>query len=324
MEGVLTTKTEEKRKSRFPSPVLPKVDPPLESESGPQAGLPLFLQSFPIDGGMRAPAKPAPGKPEDVDQHEADWNSEASANSSRKQIALDSGRLQGLRSPHHSGPIPVAQTAEAAVSIQRDGVSALPPVPNFQLTPPSLLQPRTPTLLPPSEYQFRLSPEVTAMMRAQATEQVFRILNAERIRAALAQINPIAGAAGVGPPAPQTAPPGTPATTPSATPATTPAGPAPTPPLVVPGSRELGPGVIWAMITADPAINQLVTNAQSSALSALGDLSTPEKIGLISVTATMVLGPISVLSSDPRYRGVMLDQALGLINGSVLPIRARP
>jgi hypothetical protein len=203
---------------------------------------------------------------------------------------------------------------DASVSVQREGESGLPPVPNVRLTPPSILQPPQTGLPPSSEYRFRLSPEVMALVRAQATERVLQVLDPERIRAALAQSTPAAGPLAPGAPSPSTSP---------TAPAATPTVPSPTPPLVIPGPAAVSFGVVWAMITADPSINQLALNAQSEALNQLGRLSTAERVGLISVTATMV-GSVGVLASDPRYRGEMLDAAFRAINGSVIRVPGTP
>ena len=288
MEAVFASQ-KRRHGSQAESDKSPTEAQPHVNEQGAVARLPLFLESFQLREGARV--QPA----------------------------------------NHSGQIPVAQREFGTdVPVQRDGDGGLPPVPNFQLTPPSISQPRTPSLLPSSDFQFHLDPEIMAMARAQAMERVFQMLDAERVRAAMAQLNPAAApAAAAGSTAPGAQPPAappstTPQTTPSATPFTTPSAPAPTPPLVIPGSREVSIGVIWALITADPAISRLVTNARSEAFNALGRLSTREKIGLVSVTASMVLGPVGVLSSDPRYRGAMVDETLGLLNGKVLPIPYTP
>lgn len=72
MQAALTTKTEEKGKSRIVSTDLPKMDLTLESQSGAQAGLPLFLQTFPLLEGKHTQAKLSISRPSDPDEEEAD------------------------------------------------------------------------------------------------------------------------------------------------------------------------------------------------------------------------------------------------------------
>lgn len=195
-------------------------------------------------------------------------------------------------------------------TIQRDETTSLPPVPNYQLSPLSLLQPPDPT----SRYRLgmdtslQLDPQVQAM----AMQYVQQQLNPATIRPALSQINlrilPTQGAGS----------PNTP--NPFATPIIPPAAP-----LVPAGAGPATPETATAedflqAIMAVPAIDGAITSLQTQ----VGDriqqdwqrLSLGGQIGFISTTALIAGGALAGVISDPSARRFALDQ----LNGKTLPV----
>ena len=205
----------------------------------------------------------------------------------------------------------------AATVIQRDEPSSLPSAPNYQLTPPSLLQPPDPT----SRYglgmdmHLQLDPQLQAM----AMQHVQLQLNPVMIRPALSQINlgvmPIQGV-------------GNPSTPNGTTPLPNPLLAPPQPPAspVVPAGAEpdapstATPGDLFRAIMAVPAIDGALTSLQTQ----VGDritqdwrrLSTGEQIGVVSTTALIGAGALAGVLSDPAARRLALDQ----LNGQMIPV----
>ncbi|MEH2096809.1 hypothetical protein [Nostoc sp.] len=195
-------------------------------------------------------------------------------------------------------------------TIQRDETPSLPPVPNYQLTPPSLLQPPDPT----SRYKLgmdmhlQLDPQLQAMVMQHVEQQ----LNPETIRPALNQINlgvlPTSGTASPSIPNPFASP-----TLPAAAP-TVPAGAGPS------TARTATGGDLLRAIIAVPAIDSALTSLKTQA----GDrfqqdwrrLSTGGQIGVVSATALIGVGALAGVLSDPNARRLALDQ----LNGQTLPV----
>ncbi|MFW9261094.1 hypothetical protein [Nostoc sp. CALU 546] len=194
--------------------------------------------------------------------------------------------------------------------IQRDESTSLPPVPNYQLTPPSLLQPPDPT----SRYKLgmdmhlQLDPQFQAMIMQHVQQQ----LNPATIRPFLNQINlgvlPTPGAGSPSTPNPFAAP-----TVPAASP-TVPAGAGPD------TSRTATAGDLVQAIMAVPAIDGALTSLQTQASDRIQQdwrrLSTGEQIGVVSTTALIGVGALAGVLSDPTARRFALDQ----LNGRTLPV----
>jgi hypothetical protein len=205
------------------------------------------------------------------------------------------------------------ETAE--VSIQRDGTEALPAVPNYQLTPPSLLQPPDPS----SRYglgqnfQLHLDPQIQAM----AFQHVQQQMEPATIRAALSQVN--LGLTAL--PAPSASgPTATPTPNPFATPS-----PSPAAPLVPRGAgpdtpRPATAGDLMSALLAVPAIDtwimSLKTRATEQMMRDWRRLSTGEQVGAVSSAVAIGAGVLAGILSDPNTR----EMALSQLNGRVLPV----
>jgi hypothetical protein len=205
------------------------------------------------------------------------------------------------------------ETAE--VSIQRDGTEALPTVPNYQLTPPSLLQPPD-----PSEryglgqnFQLHLDPQIQAM----AFQHVQQQMEPATIRAALSQVN--LGLTAL--PAPSASgPTATPTPNPFATPS-----PSPAAPLVPRGAgpdtpRPATAGDLMSALLAVPAIDtwimSLKTRATEQMMRDWRRLSTSEQVGAVSSAVAIGAGALAGILSDPNARQMALSQ----LNGRVFPV----
>ncbi len=205
------------------------------------------------------------------------------------------------------------ETAE--VSIQRDGTEALPAVPNYQLTPPSLLQPPDPS----SRYglgqnfQLHLDPQIQAM----AFQHVQQQMEPATIRAALSQVN--LGLTAL--PAPSASgPTATPTPNPFATPS-----PSPAAPLVPRGAgpdtpRPATAGDLMSALLAVPAIDTWITTLQTRATEQMmrdwRRLSTGEQVGAVSSAVAIGAGALAGILSDPNARQMALSQ----LNGRVFPV----
>jgi len=205
------------------------------------------------------------------------------------------------------------ETAE--VSIQRDGTEALPAVPNYQLTPPSLLQPPDPS----SRYglgqnfQLHLDPQIQAM----AFQHMQQQMEPATIRAALSQVN--LGLTAL--PAPSASgPTATPTPNPFATPS-----PSPSTPLVPRGAgpntpRPATAGNLMKAVLAVPVIDAwiktLKTQATEQMMRDWRRLSTGEQVGAVSSAAAIGAGALAGILSDPNARKMVLSQ----LNGRVFPV----
>ncbi len=195
-------------------------------------------------------------------------------------------------------------------AIQRDEASSLPSVPNYQLTPPSLLQPPDPA----SRYglgmdmRLQLDPQVQAMIVQHVQQQV----NPATIRPALNQINlgisPTPGAGSPSTPNPFATP-----TLPAASP-TVPAGAGPDVPRTATTGDLLQ--AIMAVPAIDSALNSLQTQASDRIQQDWRRLSTGGQIGVVSTTALIGVGALAGVLSDPTARRFALDQ----LNGRMLPV----
>lgn len=205
------------------------------------------------------------------------------------------------------------ETAE--VTIQRDGTDALPAVPNYQLTPPSLLQPPDPS----SRYglgqnsQLHLDPQIQAM----AFQHVQQQMEPATIRAALSQIN--LGLTALRAPS-ASGPTATPTPNPFATPS-----PSPAAPLVPRGAgpdtpRPASAGDLMSALLAVPAIDAWITTLQTRATEQMmrdwRRLSTGEQVGAVSSAVAIGAGALAGILSDPNTRQMALSQ----LNGRVLPV----
>jgi hypothetical protein len=212
-------------------------------------------------------------------------------------------------------------TAAEATPVQRDGPSApLPPVPRYQLTPPSLLQQRPPTLLDP-EYQRLLNGQLPSWLEQTLTPIYLR----SRLLGNLGL--PTTGAATSATPDPTVRPEGpepAPAAPAPAAPAPASAPFSPTPPLVPSVPSSPGFGIIFDMAMAHPAFNAAVTDLKRQALGSWRSFSKGERAALISSTAVVALGSLSVLMSDPDYRAQALKLLDRTFNGQVVGIPFTP
>jgi len=190
--------------------------------------------------------------------------------------------------------------------VQRD--AALPPVPNYQLTTPSLsMPPRRPSLLGGDQPQLRLDPAIEAELRAM---QVRAMLDPALLRPGLSQL-PVGPIQLMPPPGPATTP--APQAPPTPAPATTP-GQAPAPPRAGTGGDILG------AIMAVPEVDQILTRLQSEA----GDrvrrdwagLRLGGQVALVSISALIAGGAIAGVASSPDAQRFVFSQ----LSGKVVPV----
>jgi hypothetical protein len=193
--------------------------------------------------------------------------------------------------------------------IQRDDIPGLPPVPNYQLTPPSLLQPRDPA----SRYRLggdtslHLDPQFQVMM-----QQVQQQVNPATVRTGLDQVN-------LQLPTSSITTPETP--NPFAIPATTTADSSSAPTTDEPTTPRAGnPGDIIRAVLRMPQIDAAVTSLQTQ----VGDritqdwqrLNTGERIATVSTLVAIGGGALAGIISDPSARRFALDQ----LNGRAIPV----
>lgn len=202
-------------------------------------------------------------------------------------------------------PLPPDKNGQK-MAVQRDGTSR-PPVPNFTLTTPSLLQPPDPA----SRYNLgmdttlRLDPEIQAKM----TQYVQQQLDPANLRGALSQIQleslPTAAPGAVTTPA--TASPGA-------------SGAAPTVPAGPDTPRTATAGDLMGAVLAVPAIDSALTTLQSQALDRVShdwrNLGTGGQIATVSTLAVIGLGALGGAMSDPAARQLLVDQ----LNGRTVPV----
>ena len=195
-------------------------------------------------------------------------------------------------------------------SIQRESPGSLPNVPNYQLTPPSLLEPADPS----SRYKLggdltlHLDPELQASMQ-QVQEQV----NPTIVRTALSQIKLTLPTANLSAPA-TTNPLATPATPPPTATPLGPAGAGPDKPRAASGS-DIMDGVLGLQVV-DNAVESIKTQASDRFTRDWHRLSTGEKFLGISSVVTIAGGALAGIIADPAARQL----ALGQLNGKVIPV----
>jgi hypothetical protein len=192
--------------------------------------------------------------------------------------------------------------------IQRDGeASSLPPMPNYQLSAPSLTMPgwRRPSLL--GDEHLHLDPEIEAEIRAL---QVRQMLEPAIVRPNLLQL-----------PLPIGAAPGAPG------PAATPGQPAPAPAQPPKGPETPRPGTpgdiakaIMGLPAIDQALTQLQTMAAEQARRDWARLRLGEQIALVSVGVLIGGGALTAAGFDQDSRQFLLDQ----LNGRVIPVPGLP
>ncbi len=187
--------------------------------------------------------------------------------------------------------------------LRQGDTSSLPPVPNLQLTPPSLLQPSSPrlSLLPPDQQlQLRLDPAL----------QLQSLLDPEMIRRALLAVDPSLFSA------PQPSPLSLPSPAPAAP--LVPRGAGPTP------ARAANAGDVLSAIMAVPSVKTAVTNLQNNAVSVARhdwqQLSTGEKVLTVSAGALLAGGTLAGILSNDSSRQFALQQ----IQGRNLPVPLVP
>jgi len=187
--------------------------------------------------------------------------------------------------------------------IQRDGAS-LPPVPNYQLTPPSLQVPgpRRPSLLGGDGPHLRLDPQIEAELRAM---QIRAALSPATIRPQLGQL-PI-GPIRLPPPGP-VGQPGTPQPAPQ---------PAPQPqPRVGEQGEPPRPGTggdILKAIVERPEVEALLSRAGDHALMQWQQLRLGGQVTFVSVSALIAGGAIA---ATPDARRFVFQQ----LSGTALPV----
>jgi outer membrane protein OmpA-like peptidoglycan-associated protein len=232
----------------------------------------------------------------------------------RGNTPVRSAVMQRAQQTHGNRAVQRAVRGGGPVPVQRDGPGAgtLPPVPDFQLTPPSLLQAPDPAARYRlgGDQHLHLDPEIQAM----AAQYVQQQLDPAGLRTALAGVrlgSPAApGGAGSGTSAPA-------ATAPTPTPTAAPLVPAGAGPAT---PHAAGAGDLMSAVLAVPAIDQAITTLQTQALQQLstdwGRLGTGERIGVVSTVAVIGLGALGGAMTDPQAR----DFLLGQLNGRVLPV----
>ncbi len=192
-----------------------------------------------------------------------------------------------------AGAAPRIARAVPAGSLLRQGDSSLPPVPNYQLTMPSLTVPPSPqpSLLSGQQLQLHLDPLL----------QLQSLLDPETIRRALMAVDPSLF------PAPQPSPFNVPTLAPPAP--LVPRGAGPTP------ARAANPGDLLSAIMAVPTVKTAVSNLQDNALSAARhdwqQLSTGEKVLVVSTGAVIAGSALAGILSNDSSRQFALQQIQG-------------
>lgn len=219
-----------------------------------------------------------------------------------------------------------SSATRSAVPVQREEPStALPPIPSYQLTPPSLLQQPAPPSLLNQQYSLGVSTDVANWLD--------QVLATPRIRSGImgrlsldpssapsppttASPDPTVRPEGPAP-APSVTVPPAPSTSSSST-------VAPTPPLLTHVPPSAGFGIYLGMAMAHPDFNAAVTSLKRQALGGWRSLSTGQKAAVITSTAIVGVGSFSVMMSDPQYRAETLKLAEGVFNGKVVGIPFTP
>lgn len=194
--------------------------------------------------------------------------------------------------------------------IQRDGAT-LPPVPNYQLTPPSLQAPgwRRPPLLG-GDQQLRLDPQIEAEMHM------------AQIRAALSPsiIQPQLGQLPIGPIRMPPPGPPNPITTPSPAPAPQQQQPAPQPQPRVgeagEAPREGSAGDVLSAVTQRPEVAALLDQASDRAVMEWQRLRLGGQVGVVSISTMIAAGAVAGIAATPEARRFVFQQ----IDGLLLPV----
>ncbi len=186
--------------------------------------------------------------------------------------------------------------------LQRDEEGALPPVPEFRLTTPSLLEPNA-TPYPNIHLQV---PQLTLT-------RINDLLDPASVRQALFRIDPgsIQSSSSAATPAPQVPPA-------SGSDPLVPAGPGPETPRPATG------GDIIRGLMAVPAIDSALTSIQNQAMDRVRrdyeSLNRGEKITAITAVALVGAGGLAGVLSNPDAR----RSAIGLLNGRTFPVPGVP
>jgi nucleoid-associated protein YgaU len=224
---------------------------------------------------------------------------------------------------HGAPPETPPSNMAASVAVQRD---PLPPVPNYQLTPPSFGQPTDPA----SRYRLggdltlRLDPQIQAMIQQHTLMSLQPGLVSSGIAGlgrGLPALTPSSTPGGSSVPPAATSP--TPASTPSSsTPGSSATPPAPrsTPEPPRPGSV----GDIFSAIAAYPtiqsALTRLQTEAEAQALRDWNRLRTGERVVLVSSGIVIAVPALGFSLADPTMRA----QLGSILNGTPLPVPGVP
>ncbi|BAY07540.1 eCIS core domain-containing protein [Calothrix sp. NIES-2098] len=200
------------------------------------------------------------------------------------------------------------QRTTDATLIQRDQTSSLPPVPNYQLSPPSLLQPPDPA----SRYRLGMDMhlQLDPQLQAMAMQYIQQQLDPATVLPALNQID-----LGVLPnqTSPNTLNPFATPTPPPASPVV-PAGKGPETP------RTATAGDLLSAIMAVPGIDRALTSLQTQASDRIsqdwGRLRTGEQVAVVSTTVLIGAGALAGVLSDPNARQFALDK----LNGKTIPV----
>ncbi|PSB19145.1 DUF4157 domain-containing protein [Phormidesmis priestleyi ULC007] len=186
------------------------------------------------------------------------------------------------------------QRSGTSQTVQRD--NSLPPVPNFQLTPPSLLQPPDPA----SRYSLGLNYHLDLDLPSSIKQDTQQILDPAILKFQLTQLDL------------ETLPTFIPkrlgteeksAAVPSEQPAT-------------PRSATAGDLLKAVVVELDPTLTTLKTRVSDRAESDWRHLNRGEKVGVVSAFTVIGAGALAGIVSDPEARRL----SLGLLDGKVLPV----
>lgn len=215
---------------------------------------------------------------------------------------------------------------DGAVAIQRQEDAALPEVPHYQLTPPSLLQPRDPyaPYRPDFGFRYRLDPR----LEAQALARARVLLAPSRVLPSLAAQAPTVAASGTGATTGASSPPSSQSPSPSpALPTRGAAAGSPSSAPTTPGttSQAEGPrpgsgGDVLGAVLATPQVAALLEDVQNRFTGGFTRYWNSASLG----------GQIGFVSSSVVVGGAMLAPMLGfdeprsfvlpLLNDVVLPV----
>ncbi len=219
-----------------------------------------------------------------------------STQTSQRMISSDN-QLEGLETEQGA-------TAGMPLFLQRSGTSqpvqredSLPPVPNFQLTPPSLLQPTDPT----SRYSLGLNYHLDLDPQLEIQQTTQQLLDPAILKLQLTQVD-------------LTVPSSTPKRPRAeATPAVVPTEQPVTPRSATAGDLLKG---VLKVREVDQALTTLKTRVGDRAEADWRHLKLGEKVGVISVFTAIGAGAVAGIISDPEARRLSLAQ----LNGQVLPV----